>query len=88
MAPALNKESRAGRSDTGRRALVRVRGIVQGVGFRPYIFQLAHHYGLGGWVSNQADGVEIVIAGATGEVEGFLRDLRVHPPPAFEDRGR
>jgi hydrogenase maturation protein HypF len=81
MAAALHEEPSAGGSENNRRVLVRVRGIVQGVGFRPYIFQLAHQYGLGGCVSNQADGVEIVIAGAGGGVEGFLRDLPAKAPP-------
>jgi hydrogenase maturation protein HypF len=81
MASALDEASYEGEDSDERRVLVRVRGIVQGVGFRPFIFQLAHHYGLGGRVSNQADGVEIEVAGPAGEVAGFLRDIRGKAPP-------
>ena len=69
------------RGSGNRRIIVRVRGIVQGVGFRPYIFQLAHSRGLGGWVRNQADGVEIEVAGASESVDGFLRDIPAKAPP-------
>ncbi len=71
----------AGRAGGGRRIAVRVRGIVQGVGFRPYIFQLASLHGLGGWVRNQSDGVEIEAAGPAAQVETFLRDIPEKAPP-------
>ncbi|MHC1742086.1 MAG: carbamoyltransferase HypF [Syntrophobacteraceae bacterium] len=64
-----------------RRVLVKVRGIVQGVGFRPYIYQLAFRHALNGWVRNQSDGVEIEIAGPNGAVAAFLRDLPDQAPP-------
>lgn len=47
-----------------------VKGVVQGVGFRPFIYQLAHKHGLAGFVLNTGEGVEI-------EVEGELKDLEV-----------
>ncbi len=64
-----------------RRVLVKVRGIVQGVGFRPYIYQLAFRHALNGWVRNQSDGVEIEIAGSEDAVAAFLCDLPAQAPP-------
>jgi len=64
-----------------RRVLIRVRGIVQGVGFRPFIFQLAHRHKLNGWVRNQSDGVEIEVAGPSGEIEEFVRNISAKAPP-------
>lgn len=69
------------REGAKRRIRVGVRGIVQGVGFRPYVFQLAGRYGLDGWVRNKPDGVEIEVCGATDRVEAFLRDLPDQAPP-------
>ena len=61
---------------------VRVRGVVQGVGFRPFVFRLARAHTLGGWVVNDDDGVEIHLEGADDAMETFLRDLRAQLPPA------
>jgi hydrogenase maturation protein HypF len=61
---------------------VRVRGVVQGVGFRPFVFRLAHAHTLAGWVANREDGVEIHVQGSNAGVETFLRDLRERHPPA------
>ena len=52
---------------------MKVRGIVQGVGFRPFIYQLAGRCGLNGWVRNQSDGVEIEVAGPAESVGDFIR---------------
>jgi len=57
-------------------ASIRVRGVVQGVGFRPFVYRLAQSHGLTGWVLNGDDGVEIRIEGAPDQVDGFLEDLR------------
>ena len=61
---------------------VRVRGMVQGVGFRPFVFRLARAHTLGGWVMNGDDGVEIHVEGADDAMATFLRDLRDQLPPA------
>jgi hydrogenase maturation protein HypF len=61
--------------------LVRVRGVVQGVGFRPFVHRLAERHALGGWVRNRGDGVEIVIAGDAGSIDTFVRELRSETPP-------
>lgn len=63
-------------------ARVRVRGIVQGVGFRPYVFRLARLHRLAGWVLNEGGGVEIHVEGDERAVDAFVDDLRANPPPA------
>ena len=59
-----------------------VRGVVQGVGFRPFVFLLARTHGLGGWVSNQESGVELHVEGDEDGVQAFLRDLAAQAPAA------
>jgi hydrogenase maturation protein HypF len=61
---------------------VRVRGVVQGVGFRPFVYRLASANELAGWVLNGADGVEIRLEGPRPRVLSFLEALRASPPPA------
>lgn len=61
--------------------VVRVRGIVQGVGFRPYIYQLAQRHQLNGWVRNRSDGVEIEVAGRQDNVDAFIGDIPEKAPP-------
>jgi hydrogenase maturation protein HypF len=56
-------------------------GIVQGVGFRPYLFRLAHRHGLCGQVINTAAGVTVWVEGEAARVEAFLRDLPLLKPP-------
>jgi len=61
---------------------VRVRGVVQGVGFRPFIFRLARANTLAGWVLNEGEGVEIHVEGAEDRVRAFLAALEAEAPPA------
>jgi hydrogenase maturation protein HypF len=61
---------------------LRVRGVVQGVGFRPFVFRLARTHGLSGWVLNGADGVEIHLEGEGSTLDTFAADLAAQPPPA------
>ena len=63
------------------RAQVVVRGIVQGVGFRPFVYRLAREHGLGGWVLNSTQGVVIEVEGESERIEGFLGQLQAEPPP-------
>ncbi len=58
-----------------------VRGIVQGVGFRPFVYNLARSLSLSGWVLNSSEGVHIEIEGEREAVERFARDLREKAPP-------
>ncbi|MGO9275760.1 MAG: carbamoyltransferase HypF [Terriglobia bacterium] len=61
---------------------IHVRGVVQGVGFRPFVFRLAQSNALAGWVLNGEDGVEIHLEGAEPSLRAFLRDLESQPPRA------
>ncbi|MBW2331310.1 MAG: carbamoyltransferase HypF [Deltaproteobacteria bacterium] len=58
-----------------------VNGIVQGVGFRPFVYQLAHHYGLKGKVANTSSGVTIHIEGGEQRIQTFVHDLTEKSPP-------
>lgn len=58
-----------------------LRGVVQGVGFRPFTYRLARRHALRGSVSNGPEGVTILAAGEAGELENFLADLREELPP-------
>ena len=68
----------------GRR--IEIRGIVQGVGFRPWVFRLASIHGIGGWVRNDDAGVTIEAFGTDTALAAFLGDLRTSPPPAAQIR--
>ncbi|MGE5490414.1 MAG: carbamoyltransferase HypF [Actinomycetota bacterium] len=60
--------------------ILRVRGLVQGVGFRPYVWRLARELGLDGWVRNDAEGVEIQIQGPAKALEDFSERLPREAP--------
>jgi len=60
---------------------IRINGIVQGVGFRPFVHQLARRHHLRGHVANTASGVLLHVEGAAGRLEAFLRDLSNRKPP-------
>jgi hydrogenase maturation protein HypF len=60
---------------------ITVRGQVQGVGFRPFIYRLAHEQGLSGWVCNSGAGVEIEVQGPAGRVQDFASCIRHAAPP-------
>ena len=61
--------------------LLRVSGVVQGVGFRPFVHRLALRHGLAGAVRNASGEVEIEIEGPTAELDAFLRELTAEAPP-------
>lgn len=61
--------------------LLHVTGTVQGVGFRPFIFQLAKTHKLSGYVKNLGNYVEILIEGSSKNIEGFIQDLPKKKPP-------
>src|SRR5712691_1280695 len=63
---------------SSQRLRVRVRGTVQGVGFRPYVYGLAQRFGLGGFVFNDGEGVLIEIEGA--RTPEFVHALRREAP--------
>ncbi|HOF02764.1 MAG TPA: Sua5/YciO/YrdC/YwlC family protein, partial [Atribacterota bacterium] len=55
-------------------------GIVQGVGFRPFIHRLVKKYKLCGWICNSNQGVEMEVEGEKSAYQDFLKDLKNHPP--------
>jgi len=58
-----------------------VSGVVQGVGFRPFIYRLAQAHNLKGWVRNTSGSVEIEVEGDEESLENFLIDLEAKAPP-------
>ncbi len=58
-----------------------IRGAVQGVGFRPFVFRLATGLGLTGWVNNAPQGVFIEVEGSRGGLESLLLRLEAEKPP-------
>ena len=64
----------------GRR--IEIRGVVQGVGFRPWIYRLATERGLAGHVRNDASGITIEAFGPEDALDAFVRQLEAAPPPA------
>jgi hydrogenase maturation protein HypF len=63
------------------RTAIRVEGIVQGVGFRPFVYALATERNLTGLVGNDADGVFAEVEGKARAIDDFLQALRAKPPP-------
>ncbi len=63
------------------RAVVRVTGVVQGVGFRPFVYRRADDTGLDGYVRNTGDGVDAVFEGPRGAVESVIEAIRTDNPP-------
>lgn len=74
-------QSTQNRSDSRSRRAIRVRGTVQGVGFRPAVYRIARAAGLSGFVRNDADGVWIEIEGADVALAAFVAALRRQAPP-------
>ncbi len=60
---------------------INVRGVVQGVGFRPFVYQLAIKYNLKGWVCNTSEDVRIELEGEAEAIKEFLFALREQAPP-------
>jgi len=63
------------------RKLISVQGVVQGVGFRPFVYRLAHDHGLTGWVLNHSGGVEIEVEGTPAALNAFVHALTAQAPP-------
>ncbi|MCL5951686.1 MAG: carbamoyltransferase HypF [Chloroflexi bacterium] len=60
---------------------IHVTGVVQGVGFRPFVYQLATRANLCGWIANTSSGVEIEIEGDDAALDAFVRALQDERPP-------
>ncbi len=63
------------------RLAVQVEGVVQGIGFRPFVHGAATRLGLTGWVRNGTEGVRIEVQGPSARVQAFLDTLRREAPP-------
>ena len=63
------------------RRIYDIKGVVQGIGFRPTLFRLAERTGLGGWVQNRSESVRLAIEGQPSEIDAFVRDLPANLPP-------
>ena len=59
---------------------IHIEGIVQGVGFRPFLHRLAEEHGICGWVRNTSAGLEGILEGETPELDLFLTELKTSPP--------
>jgi hydrogenase maturation protein HypF len=64
-----------------KRLFITVKGIVQGVGFRPFVYNTALKNNLSGWVNNNSEGVYIDLEGASDDIDSFLRELKFNAPP-------
>ena len=60
---------------------IHISGVVQGVGFRPFVYGQALDHDLSGWVRNTSAGVDIQVEGESAQVEAFLTTLQEEPPP-------
>jgi hydrogenase maturation protein HypF len=74
-------------SPTLKRVRLSLQGLLQGIGFRPFVYQLAHEIGLTGWVQNSPQGVAIEVEGDCEALEEFLQRLQKESPPdtVFQD---
>jgi len=67
--------------ETKKAMRISVSGVVQGVGFRPFVYRLAHKHHLTGWVRNTSGSVEIEVEGKEESLDGFLTELKTEAPP-------
>jgi len=68
-------------------ARISARGIVQGVGFRPFVYQLAAKHELKGWVCNTSEDVKIEVEGDNASIERFFAELQQNAPPRSQIEG-
>jgi len=62
--------------------IIKVYGVVQGVGFRPFVYRIANKFGISGFVRNESWGVRIFAQGEDEKIQNFLRSLRDEHPKA------
>ena len=72
--------TKKGRNERSRRHIF-LSGVVQGVGFRPFVYSLARRYGLAGWVNNSSEGVHLEIEGEKKSIERFTCEVTRQAPP-------
>jgi hydrogenase maturation protein HypF len=76
----LKAQTQSAKSDSQRRLRAVVRGAVQGVGFRPFVYRLAKEMDLPGWVVNSAQGVFVEVEGDEAQLRSFLDRLQNEKP--------
>ena len=81
MTNAIDNTAGIMASDTVKRVELQVRGIVQGVGFRPYVYRLAQEHHISGLVRNTSDSVQIEMEGHGDDIDSFLKELKIKAPP-------
>jgi len=69
------------RTENKKAVRITVRGVVQGVGFRPFVYGLACRHSLVGWVRNTSGSVEIEVEGEAESVDTFVTALENEAPP-------
>lgn len=74
-----------------KRLRIEIQGTVQGVGFRPFVFQCAQQFELTGWILNNSHGVQLEVEGAQWQLDQFCQTVHQHLPPlahvsSFESR--
>ncbi|QIL89205.1 carbamoyltransferase HypF [Microbulbifer harenosus] len=72
------------KAETPQRLLLDIRGLVQGVGFRPFVYRLAVDCGLSGWVANNGTGVSVEVQGRSVDLCRFLQALPQEKPSLAE----
>lgn len=80
----LTKHIQRGDGQICKASVIKVKGLVQGVGFRPFIYRLARQFALRGWVENRTDGVLITIIDSGEAVNPFLEALKAEAPHAAD----
>jgi hydrogenase maturation protein HypF len=80
--PSVTRGSTLHASPADQARHVVIQGIVQGVGFRPFVYRLARQHGIRGWVLNAETGVQIHAEGDAGALEIFIHALESEAPPA------
>ncbi|MEN8224234.1 MAG: carbamoyltransferase HypF [Bacteroidota bacterium] len=63
---------------------IHIKGLVQGVGFRPFIYRIAHRHELCGWVENNNEGVNIFVQGEIGSLNTFIDTIEQEAPTASQ----
>jgi hydrogenase maturation protein HypF len=61
---------------------IRLSGLIQGIGFRPFVYKLAKHYKLNGEVINQNNGVHILVQGNEQDIGAFIAQIKIRAPKA------
>jgi hydrogenase maturation protein HypF len=77
----MGKARAPSRSTVVRARTIEVRGVVQGVGFRPFVWRLAERHGVSGWVRNRGGVVEILAEGSEEALDGFCAAIGDEAPP-------